>query len=679
MQIDLARSSPLEKRRLCLVKLAHATEFVRLKPARFESRLACIAVWLAFAASTGAQSPAEHASHHPGAEAGAPAVTAPNPNAPAAAPPMAGMPAVGASGGIDLMGEMMRQMGVPPRKELYPALMELPALTPETRAEFERLARTRMTDGAGLLSGGLEKLNAAALTGDLAAMQAGSAQMRQGVVHYQSGIAALRAISDNQAPKTVALSWFKQSMNLLPPADVANPHGIFGLSAFHYFTMFVLLALAVVLSWTNIRKLQRAQALALRLTGGAGSPAPVSPAATQTANPPANPIANAAATSPANASVDPQISGQVAPSKPNSWTGLLRVLRIFAETPNVRTLRLADPAGGPIPFRFLPGQFVTFTVTPNDQPVKRSYTIASAPTRREYVEITVKLEERGTVSAFLHSMHEGDTLQTTGPSGNFTFIGAGANSIVLIAGGVGVTPMMSMLRYLTDRSWLGDIYFVYGCRSEHDVIYREELEYLQKRFANLHLMITASDVASADWPYARGSITQELLSQAIPNIATRRVHLCGPKPMMAALKVALSDLGVPAEQVKTEVFIGKERPVTPQNDANASAEAAPDQGDALAPVTPAPVPGLGVAVCTFAKSKRTALLAADRTILEASEAVGVNIDYSCRVGTCGLCKVKLLAGTVSMEIQDSLDANDKLNQVILACQAKSTGDVAVDA
>ena len=67
------------------------------------------------------------------------------------------------------------------------------------------------------------------------------------------------------------------------------------------------------------------------------------------------------------------------------------------------------------------------------------------------------------------------------------------------------------------------------------------------------------------------------------------------------------------------------------------------------------------------------------TILEASEAVGVNIDYSCRVGTCGLCKVKLLAGTVSMEIQDSLDASEKQNQVILACQAKSTGDVTVDA
>ena len=88
---------------------------------------------------------------------------------------------------------------------------------------------------------------------------------------------------------------------------------------------------------------------------------------------------------------------------------------------------------------------------------------------------------------------------------------------------------------------------------------------------------------------------------------------------------------------------------------------------------------VGVAVTTFARSKRTALLPPDKTVLEASEDVGVNIDYSCRVGTCGVCKVKLLAGTVTMEVQDSLDASDKQNNVILACQAKATADVTVDA
>ena len=68
-----------------------------------------------------------------------------------------------------------------------------------------------------------------------------------------------------------------------------------------------------------------------------------------------------------------------------------------------------------------------------------------------------------------------------------------------------------------------------------------------------------------------------------------------------------------------------------------------------------------------------------KTVLEASEDVGVNIEYSCRVGTCGVCRVKLLSGTVSMEVEDGLEPGDKSNSIILACQAKATGDVAVDA
>jgi len=569
------------------------------------------------------------------------------------------MPGAAAPGGMEMMGEMMRQMGVPPRKELYPALMELEELTPEKRTEFERLARERMASGTALMSRGLENLTASAATNDLSGLQAATSQMRQGVLQFESGVAALSAISQGTPPQSIALDWFKQSMDLLPSADIETPHGIFGLSGFHYFTMFLLLALVVAMIWTNVKKMQRAQTLVARLAGGSQESALPAEAALPSVQSPA-----------------PLLGSDDAPSKSNSWTGLLRVVRIFEETPSVRTLRLADPAGGMVPFRHLPGQFVTFTVKPNDQLVKRSYTIASAPTRRDYVEVTVKREERGTVSGFLHNVHEGDTLQTTGPSGNFTFLGDGANSIVLISGGVGVTPMMSVVRYLTDRSWPGDMFFIFGCRGEPDVIYREELEYLQKRYPNLHLTIAAMEVGSAAWPYATGTITKELVAQAVPHIATRRVHLCGPKPMMDAMKSVLAELGVPAEQIKSEIFIGKERPATLPTDGEATTDS-----NLLQP--PAPLldgaAAEGVAVTTFARSKRTALLPPGKTILEASEDVGVNIEYSCRVGTCGVCKVKLLAGTVTMEVQDSLDASDKQNNVILACQAKATADVTVDA
>jgi ferredoxin len=92
-----------------------------------------------------------------------------------------------------------------------------------------------------------------------------------------------------------------------------------------------------------------------------------------------------------------------------------------------------------------------------------------------------------------------------------------------------------------------------------------------------------------------------------------------------------------------------------------------------------PAADVGVAVVTYARSRRTAMLPPTKTILEASEDVGVNIEYSCRVGTCGVCRTTLLSGAVTMEVEDGLEPGDKPNNIVLACQARATADVTVDA
>ncbi len=603
-----------------------------------------------------AQTPSEHDSHHPDAGQDAASGAAPM-NAPNASTDQSAMsPAAPAGPGADTEMEGMG-MGTPRPREFYPALMELGDLSPESRREAERLARERMSAGIALMSSGLASLEGATSPEDFTRMHEAAAQARQGIEQLESGTAALHALAAGKTPREISLNWLRRSMSL-PADDVARPHGFLGLSAFHYFSMFLLAAVVVTMTWTNWQKMRRSRALVARLVGGGND-----------AQLPSQPIATAQQPLPGS------IPSQDVPSRPNSWNGMLRVVRRFEESPNVMTLRLASLDGSELPFRHLPGQFVTFTVRPIDQPIKRSYTIASPPTRRDYVEVTVKREEHGTVSSFLHGVHQGDSLHVTGPSGTFTFVGEGANSIVLISGGVGVTPMMSVLRYLTDRSWSGDIFFIYGCRSDQDVIYREELEYLQRRYPNLKLVIVA-DEASADWPHARGRMTAELLASAIPHIQTRRIHLCGPPAMMTALRTTLAELSVPPEQIKTEVFIGRERPKSGQvarDSQTGPVEPTAAPANANAAATP------GVSVLTFSRSRQTALLPHDKTVLEASEDVGVNIEYSCRVGVCGLCKVKLLSGTVTMEVQDSLDANDKKNGIILACQAKSAGDLSVDA
>lgn len=550
--------------------------------------------------------------------------------------------------------------GAPAPSPLYPSMMAMPELTPERRQELERQAGERMVAGSAMMSEAFGRLTAATQSGDAAAMQEANAQVREGHAQFESGLALRRALAEGRAPRDVALEWFRGEMNLVPLTNSPPPHGLFGLSWFHYIVMFFLGAFAVAMIGMYFQKMRRADALVARLAGAAGGPAVAiesAPTPVTTAAP--TPASGTTSASPP-ASPSSPVNPEIAPSKPNSWTGLLRVARIFQETSSVKTFRLIDPLFGKLPFVYLPGQFLTVTVTVDGESIKRSYTISSAPTERDYCEITVKREEHGAVSRFLHDhVHEDDTLQITAPSGRFTFTGEESTSVVLIGGGVGVTPMMSVTRYLTKRSWLHEIYFVFAGRSEGDIIFREELEYLQRRYRNLHVIIALDDVDGADDRYVKGRITREVLEAHIPDLPTCRVHICGPPPMMSAVKGILIDIGVPADQIRTEVFQGKEQP-RPKLETLPAAQAK-------------------VAVVTFAKSNRTAMMPPTTTVLEASEDVGVNIDYSCRIGTCGVCRTKLLSGSVTMEVQDGLEPGDKENNIILACQAKSTADLSVDA
>ena len=302
-------------------------------------------------------------------------------------------------------------------------------------------------------------------------------------------------------------------------------------------------------------------------------------------------------------------------------------------------------------------------VQPEGKSIKRSYTIASSPTQRDYIEITVKREDKGMVSRYLHDQFRvGDKVEISAPSGNFTFTGEESDSIVLIAGGVGVTPMMSILRYLTDRCWSGEIFFIFCVRSETGIIFRSELERLAKRHPNLKLYITLSNPDTDDWTGPTGRLSKDSLTEFVPDLPLRRAHICGPKPMMDATKALLLEIGVPKEMIKLEAF-----GLPPKKSAGATGSA-----QAGSPETPA-------ANVSFQASGKTVPLRHDQTVLEAAEDAGVEIDNSCRSGTCGACKVKMLKGAVTMEVDDALDDDEKAAGAILACQAKSKHDLTIDA
>jgi ferredoxin-NADP reductase len=564
-------------------------------------------------------------------------------------------------------------MGANPPKELYPSLMNLPDLSPEKREEVQRQAHERMKAGAALMGQGLERLSNAASGDDYAAMQEGTAQMREGLALFESGLAAHRALAEGKPPRDIALQWFKREMNLSAPATGPEaPGGPFGLSWFHFFVMVVLIGFAVVMIWMYFHKMRRASELLKRLTSGApvvgaagagaaGAPGAVAIPPRSVSPPdgqPSTPAVAGTGAGPATAAPTP------APPRAGPGASLLRVTRIFEEAQDVKTFRFTPPEGGPLPFSYLPGQFLSLTVRPegkDGKPVRRSYTIASSPSQRDYVEITVKRVEQGVMSGYLHDkVKEGDRLEVSAPFGTFTFTGKEADSIVLIGGGVGITPLMTVIRYLTDHGWPGDIFLLYVCRTTRDFIFREELEYLQRRHASLHVVATMTRAAGTEWMGPTGRLTKELIAQAVPNIASRRVHLCGPPPMMEATQGILAELGVPKEQVKTESFT--------------LARGKPEPERHVLETKPA-----AAATVTFARSGKSAALPPDRTVLEVAEGIGVEIPNVCRAGVCGVCKVKLLSGSVTMAVQDALTPEDKAKNLILACQAKSTVPISVEA
>jgi len=389
------------------------------------------------------------------------------------------------------------------------------------------------------------------------------------------------------------------------------------------------------------------------------------------------------------------------------WSGELRVAEVRKETPDVRTFRLVPvgPGGQELPFEHLPGQYLNLALAIDGRRVNRSYTIASPPTRRDACEITVKRTAAGWGSVHLHDRIEvGSTVMVSAPAGRFVFTGAEADRVILIGGGVGVTPLMSIIRALTDRGWPGQIHLVLASKTKADVIFAAELADLARRFPNLHVCHTltrwpssppeagqaAGGAAAAvdDWQGERGRITRALLERVVPGLARGPVYLCGPDEMMTATRRLLLEMGLPESQLKTEAF------VSPQPGTAAVAETGAEGDEAVADrleATAAPDRsgldgGTGAAAgrpvsarVRFQRSRQVVDAAPSATILEAAEASGIDIPFECRSGICGQCKTRLLAGRVMMESEDALSPGEKARGLILACQAHAIGEVAVDA
>jgi ring-1,2-phenylacetyl-CoA epoxidase subunit PaaE len=352
--------------------------------------------------------------------------------------------------------------------------------------------------------------------------------------------------------------------------------------------------------------------------------------------------------------------------------GTLRVTRVVEETPTTRTYELATMDGSPLAYRA--GQHLTVRVDVDGRQERRCYSFSSSPVSGAAPAITVKRVPDGKVSGALHTrIGAGDTLRAAPAAGEFTIDtepGA-ARSYVMIAGGVGITPLISLAETVLLEEPASGVHLIYGSRDEGEIIFAERLRALAARFPERLRVDLALDEAPEGWTGFAGPLTGEAvlvacgLAPATGGIAASEAdvdgghpaasasdlyYLCGPTPMMDGAVAALESAGVAAERIRTERFV-------------------------YAGATPVDLPREPAEV-VFATSGARTIARSGQTVLEAARDAGVELPSSCTMGGCGACKVKARGKVVHRE-PNCLSDREREEGWILACCAHGDGKVEI--
>jgi len=216
----------------------------------------------------------------------------------------------------------------------------------------------------------------------------------------------------------------------------------------------------------------------------------------------------------------------------------------------IRMIRLEFEKG--VLFSFTPGQFIMVDYKDKDGSFKRSYSIASDPEHKHYIELCVSLKEGGRGSNVLKKAKKGQKLVINGPFGMFKLQENPKNDVILIAGGTGVSPLRSMLKHLLNTKFPNKITMFYSFKTEKDFLYRKELEKLDKEHPTFEL-IPISTQPSPKWK-GETEYVQNIFSKYIKESKNKYVYSCGPIPMVDAVFASLKEKGFNEKQLHREIW-----------------------------------------------------------------------------------------------------------------------------
>lgn len=214
---------------------------------------------------------------------------------------------------------------------------------------------------------------------------------------------------------------------------------------------------------------------------------------------------------------------------------------IHQDTHDTKTFCFALPDNATLDM--LPGDHLYVHATIDGKPVKRPYTPSSTPGTTGYFDLTVKRYETGMMSRYLHDRQVGDSVLMSGPNPGGHWVDGMAKKVGFVAGGSGITPMISIIRWILARSLPAEMFLLYANNTEADIIFREEWDENARKHASFHCYHVLSQ-PPAGWSQGTGRITEAVLRTQLPPPGPDTViFLCGPPPMVDALETTLKSLG----------------------------------------------------------------------------------------------------------------------------------------
>ena len=333
----------------------------------------------------------------------------------------------------------------------------------------------------------------------------------------------------------------------------------------------------------------------------------------------------------------------------------LKVNEVIDTNKNAKIIRFVSEDGYLPPFEA--GQYINVFTVIDGVRTSRPYSISSSPRQRAYYEITVAKVKEGFVSDyFIYKVKQGDTFEANGPNGVFHYnsVFHGKKSLFL-AGGSGITPLLSMTREIIDANLDRDIVMLYGCRNPEVALYHEELSEYAKTHNNFkYYLVISDDIPS--WKGEKGFLNQDLIKKLVPDFMERTSYICGPQIMNDFCQTELKEMGVPIKKIRREMF-GSRRDI--QNEDGWPRELS------------------GNEIFKIKVGDKVIEGKSCESLLTTLERNGIRVNVCCRSGECSLCRVKLVSGNVFLAKGIMRRYADEKFGYIHSCKAYPISDVEI--